>query len=191
MGHIGMAANPIVVAKASQLYPEMTFDFLTWFKGSVVPGMVCVVALPLILYWACGMMSNKKNDHDEEQLAGSTTASSNAVTPNGSSKSAQQADNMNIVQHAQLELEKMGSMSTKEWVCNMQYDVLKSEIDSCCWNNVATVLSASHVPCLMGDVELHQAGCNIGSTPWSCCVAAYGHHDLEGYFKKHQCRKCF
>ncbi|KAI7883735.1 Sodium/sulfate symporter [Lichtheimia hyalospora FSU 10163] len=81
----GMAANPIVVAKASQLYPEMTFDFLTWFKGSVVPGMVCAVALPLILYWACGMI-----------------------------KSAQQGD-INIVQHAQIELEKMGSMSIKEW----------------------------------------------------------------------------
>ncbi|CDH50377.1 anion transporter [Lichtheimia corymbifera JMRC:FSU:9682] len=111
----GMAANPIVVAKASQLYPEMTFDFLTWFKGSVVPGMVCAVALPLILYWACGMMSNKKNGHDEEQLAGSTTASSHAVAASGNSKAAQQADSIDIVQHAQLELEKMGSMSAKEW----------------------------------------------------------------------------
>lgn len=188
-----MAANPIVVAKASQLYPEMTFDFLTWFKGSVVPGMVCAVALPLILYWACGMMSNKKNGHDEEQLAGSTTASSHAVAASGNSKAAQQADNIDIVQHAQLELEKMGSMSAKEWVRKVYFGIgrMGDLLILLGYVYVATLFSASHVPCVVGDVELHQAGCNIGGTPWSCCAAAHGHHDLEGYFKKYQCRKCF
>ncbi|KAG0191085.1 hypothetical protein DFQ28_000983 [Apophysomyces sp. BC1034] len=84
----GMAANPIVVAKASQLFPDMQFNFVTWLAGSSVPGLVCAFSVPLILRWACGLSEHKDDQKD----------SANSIT-----------------QHAQTELDRMGSMSIREW----------------------------------------------------------------------------
>ncbi|EIE77542.1 hypothetical protein RO3G_02246 [Rhizopus delemar RA 99-880] len=83
----GMAANPIVIAKANILFPHLNFDFMTWLEGSVVPCMVCAISLPLLLRWT---LSVDKVDN------GKRTGS-------------------NAVKHAQTELDKMGPVSKKEW----------------------------------------------------------------------------
>jgi DASS family divalent anion:Na+ symporter len=84
----GMAPNPIVTSKANELF-GINFDFMTWLKGSIVPALICAICLPLILRWSLGM--NKKQE-----------------------KSAKNGDD--IIQHAQMELNKMGAVSKKEWV---------------------------------------------------------------------------
>ncbi|ORX60323.1 hypothetical protein DM01DRAFT_1157731 [Hesseltinella vesiculosa] len=56
----GMASNPIVVAKANQLFPHLNFGFMTWLLGSSVPALCCAICLPLILYRFCGMADQKK-----------------------------------------------------------------------------------------------------------------------------------
>lgn len=86
----GMAANPVVIAKANQLFPHLSFDFMTWFKGSVVPSATCAIFLPLLLKWSLSI-----------DKLGNKTESENGDA---------------VVKHAQLELDKMGSVSKKEWV---------------------------------------------------------------------------
>ncbi|KAI9495667.1 Sodium/sulfate symporter [Zychaea mexicana] len=102
----GMAANPIVLAKATQLYEGVNFDFLTWLTGSIVPALVCALALPVILRWSCGLSSDSKQRDEEEQGGSNGGAISNATT---------KFPNDGIVKHAETELERMGSMSGKEW----------------------------------------------------------------------------
>ncbi|KAI9314305.1 Sodium:sulfate symporter transmembrane region-domain-containing protein [Dichotomocladium elegans] len=99
----GMAANPIVVARVAQLYPEINFDFMTWLKGSIVPVAVCAATLPIILYWSCGLSSKSRND--EERARDSNTIGKHVPCSTSN----------NIVQHAEKELERMGSMTLKEW----------------------------------------------------------------------------
>ncbi|KAI8075110.1 Sodium/sulfate symporter [Gongronella butleri] len=82
----GMASNPIVVAKANQLFPHLNFGFVTWFTGSIVPALFCAIALPILLYHFCGMAS----------------------------KNEQMSSGENITKHAQVELEAMGCMSLRE-----------------------------------------------------------------------------
>ncbi|CEP15489.1 hypothetical protein [Parasitella parasitica] len=92
----GMAPNPIVLAKANSLYPDLQFNFMTWITGSSVPALVCAAVLPLLLAWSCGIFKSKEESaHAEEgqQL---------------------KADGDDIVQHASKELHAMGSMSSKE-----------------------------------------------------------------------------
>ncbi|KAF7721112.1 hypothetical protein EC973_005396 [Apophysomyces ossiformis] len=84
----GMASNPIVVAKASQLFPNIQFNFVTWLVGSSVPALVCAFSIPFILYWACGLSESKGEQKNSED---------------------------NIIHHAEFELERMGSMSIREW----------------------------------------------------------------------------
>ncbi|KAI8967800.1 Sodium/sulfate symporter [Mycotypha africana] len=86
----GMAANPIVVAKANQLF-DIDFGFMTWLQGSIVPAAICAISLPLIIRWSLGL---------------------NTQTPTRG-KHARGGDN--VVQHAQMELNKMGPVSLKEW----------------------------------------------------------------------------
>ncbi|CEP18875.1 hypothetical protein [Parasitella parasitica] len=86
-----MAANPIVVAKANQLFPDINFGFMTWLQGSIVPSIVCAICIPLIVRWSLGL------DTD---------------TPTRG-KHARGGDN--VVEHAQMELRKMGPVSAKEW----------------------------------------------------------------------------
>ncbi|KAI9029751.1 Sodium/sulfate symporter [Phycomyces nitens] len=87
----GMAPNPIVLAKASQLYPDMQFNFMTWLAGSCVPALFCAISLPPLIWWLCGL--NKPDKSFE-----STHSPRNGV-----------------VRHAQEELARMGPMSSKEW----------------------------------------------------------------------------
>lgn len=87
-----MAANPIVVAKANQLFPEINFGFTTWLQGSIVPGLVCAACIPLIIRWSLGLNTSRPER----------------------GKHAREGDN--VVQHAQMELSKMGPVSVKEWV---------------------------------------------------------------------------
>lgn len=87
----GMAANPIVIAKANQLFPEINFGFTTWLQGSILPGLVCAVCIPLIIRWSLGLDTSRPER----------------------GKHAREGDN--VVQHAQMELSKMGPVSVKEW----------------------------------------------------------------------------
>lgn len=95
-----MAPNPIVLAKANTLYPNLQFNFMTWITGSSVPALVCAAILPLLLAWSCGIFKSKEESSQVEE--------------------GQQlkADGDDIVQHASKELHAMGSMSSKELVCN-------------------------------------------------------------------------
>ncbi|ORX43860.1 hypothetical protein DM01DRAFT_1340616 [Hesseltinella vesiculosa] len=81
----GMASNPIVVAKSQELFPKMGFSFMTWLKGSIVPGLVCALAMPLIM--ARCMLSSP-----EEKMA----------------------FQQDVVARARNELDTMGSLSKKE-----------------------------------------------------------------------------
>ncbi|KAI8334395.1 Sodium/sulfate symporter [Chlamydoabsidia padenii] len=82
----GMAPNPIVLAKANQLFPNLNFTFMTWLSGSIVPALLCALALPLIL----------------QRLMLRTSSES------------KQTYNDHIVDHARQELAEMGMMSKKE-----------------------------------------------------------------------------
>ncbi|KAG0817301.1 hypothetical protein G6F18_002358 [Rhizopus arrhizus] len=82
-----LSASMYLTAKANILLPHLNFDFMTWLQGSVVPCMVCAISLPLLLRWT---LSIDKIDN------GKRTGS-------------------NAVKHAQIELDKMGPVSKKEW----------------------------------------------------------------------------
>lgn len=87
-----MAANPIVVAKANQLFPDIDFGFMTWLQGSIVPALVCAACIPLIIRWSLSLNTDKPQR----------------------GKHVRGGDN--VIQHAQMELSKMGPVSLKEWV---------------------------------------------------------------------------
>ncbi|CAO3592600.1 unnamed protein product [Absidia cylindrospora] len=82
----GMAPNPLVLAKANQLFPKMNFTFMTWLSGSAIPALFCALFLPLIL--------------------------SRMMLPRSSEP--KQSHNDHIVEHARQELVTMGSMSKRE-----------------------------------------------------------------------------
>ncbi|KAI8377262.1 Sodium/sulfate symporter [Blakeslea trispora] len=63
----GMAPNPIVLAKANTLYPDLHFNFMTWITGSCIPALTCAVVLPLIIAWSCGLLKTKVNEEEEGQ----------------------------------------------------------------------------------------------------------------------------
>ncbi|KAL7316041.1 hypothetical protein PS15m_005187 [Mucor circinelloides] len=92
----GMAPNPIVLAKANTLYPDLQFNFMTWITGSSVPALVSAAILPLLLAWSCGIFKSKEDSAQVEE---------------GQQLKASGDD---IVQHASKELHAMGSMSSKE-----------------------------------------------------------------------------
>lgn len=83
----GMAPNPIVLSKATKLFPDLKFDFTTWLIGSSVPALTCAILLPFLLYWLCGLYGKKDRIGKE------------------------------VIEHAKKELSDMGSMSMKELVC--------------------------------------------------------------------------
>lgn len=87
-----MAANPIVLAKANQLFPDINFGFMTWLQGSIVPAIVCALCIPLLIRWSLGLNFDKpaRGKHPRESHS--------------------------VIQHAKMELEKMGYVSVKEWV---------------------------------------------------------------------------
>jgi DASS family divalent anion:Na+ symporter len=85
---IGMAPNPIVLAKANQLFPNLNFTFMTWLSGSILPALLCALCLPLIL---------------SRLMLRSTSE-------------PKQSRNDHIVEHARQELATMGKMSKKEKV---------------------------------------------------------------------------
>ncbi|KAI8081661.1 Sodium/sulfate symporter [Halteromyces radiatus] len=84
----GMAPNPIVIAKANQLFPDLNFGFMTWLTGSIVPGLICAACLPYLLYRFCGIHAQEKQDS---------------------------CGTDNITKHARMELESIGAMTVKEW----------------------------------------------------------------------------
>ncbi|KAI8374689.1 Sodium/sulfate symporter [Radiomyces spectabilis] len=84
----GMAPNPIVVAKANQLFPDLNFSFVTWIQGSIVPALFCALCIPFILQYACGLSK--------------TTPQSRASSDN-------------VIKHAEAQLARMGPMSLREW----------------------------------------------------------------------------
>jgi DASS family divalent anion:Na+ symporter len=88
-----MAPNPIVLAKANQLFPDLRFGFSTWITGSIVPALVCAIVLPLFLAWSCNL--HKSTVSDSEQGEGVKS---------------------DMVEYAKKELNYMGSMSSKEKV---------------------------------------------------------------------------
>ncbi|KAI8074293.1 Sodium/sulfate symporter [Gilbertella persicaria] len=90
----GMAPNPIVLAKANLLYPELQFNFMTWITGSCVPALVCAALLPLLLAWSCGIFKQKAQEEEEGQQ----------MKINGE----------DVINHASKQLAEMGSMSHKE-----------------------------------------------------------------------------
>lgn len=92
-----MAPNPIVIAKANALYPDLQFNFMTWIQGSCVPALICAALLPLILSWSCGLLKSKENDEEESQQI--------------------KIDGNGIIEHAAKQLSEMGTMSIKELVC--------------------------------------------------------------------------
>ncbi|KAG1140495.1 hypothetical protein G6F37_009020 [Rhizopus arrhizus] len=83
----GMASNPIVLQKASTLFPDLHFGFVTWITGSIVPTLICALLLPFILSRACGLhkQDEKKNTQGDE-----------------------------VIEHAREQLNEMGTMSLKE-----------------------------------------------------------------------------
>ncbi|ORE04489.1 hypothetical protein BCV72DRAFT_14350 [Rhizopus microsporus var. microsporus] len=81
----GMAPNPIVLSKATKLFPDLKFDFTTWLIGSSVPVLTCAILLPFLLYWLCGLYGKKDRIGKE------------------------------VIEHAKKELSDMGSMSMKEF----------------------------------------------------------------------------
>ena len=44
----GMAANPLVAKSASDIF-QIEFDWFTWVKGSIVPGLIGLAGLPIFL----------------------------------------------------------------------------------------------------------------------------------------------
>ncbi len=46
----GMAANPVFAAAAEDVF-DVTFDWATWAKAAIVPGLVAIALLPAFLYW--------------------------------------------------------------------------------------------------------------------------------------------
>jgi DASS family divalent anion:Na+ symporter len=92
-----MAPNPIVLAKANTLYPDLQFNFMTWIIGSCVPALVCAALLPLILSWSLGVFRPKEQEEEEGQQM--------------------KIDGKDVVRQATRDLSLMGSMSIKEWVC--------------------------------------------------------------------------
>lgn len=90
-----MAPNPIVLAKASILYPDLQFNFMTWITGSCVPALCCAALLPLILSWSLGVFKTKEVEEETQQT---------------------KIDGNDVVRQATRELSLMGSMSIKELV---------------------------------------------------------------------------
>ncbi|KAI8968256.1 Sodium:sulfate symporter transmembrane region-domain-containing protein [Mycotypha africana] len=80
----GMAPNPIVIAKANALYPDLNFNFITWLTGSSVPALCCAVVLPWLLAWVSGVKSfsfkrqKKKENRENEGYNGHTRNRSKA-----------------------------------------------------------------------------------------------------------------
>jgi DASS family divalent anion:Na+ symporter len=93
-----MAPNPIVVAKANELYPHLHFNFMTWLKGSCVPALVCAALLPLLLAWSSGVFKSKSDINQTEQEGEQPKLIGD-----------------DIIDHAKKELAEMGSMTLKEW----------------------------------------------------------------------------
>ena len=91
-----MAPNPIVLAKANELYPELKFDFMTWITGSCVPALFCAALLPLLLSWSCGIFKFKPDEEEEGQQM--------------------KVDGNDIIEHATKELNNLGAISIKELV---------------------------------------------------------------------------
>ncbi|KAI7907695.1 Sodium/sulfate symporter [Cokeromyces recurvatus] len=104
----GMASNPIVIAKANQLFPNIHFGFMVWLQGSIIPGLICAAFVPILIRWSLGF---------------------NKGTPNvGKDASRRKRRDNNVVLHAKMELNKMGPMSVKEWqLCFTLLGCL------CCW----------------------------------------------------------
>jgi DASS family divalent anion:Na+ symporter len=90
--YVGMAANLIVVVKVNQLFPAISFGFMTWLQGSIIPTIDCAACITLIIRWSLGLNTDRP-------VRG---------------KHAREADN--VIQHAQMELNKMGPITVKEWV---------------------------------------------------------------------------
>ncbi|KAI8077612.1 Sodium/sulfate symporter [Thamnidium elegans] len=134
----GMAPNPIVIAKANVLYPELQFNFMTWIQGSCVPALFCAGILPLVLSWSCGLLKSKTNDEEESQQL--------------------KIDGDNIVQHAAKELQEMGTLSLKELqLCFVLFVCLVLWVTSG-YTNIDSTLVA-----LVGIVAL----LHMGTVEWS------------------------
>ncbi|CAO3632689.1 unnamed protein product [Cunninghamella echinulata] len=82
----GMASNPLALAKANELFPDMTFTFMTWITGSIIPALVCALCLPLIM----SKLVFSKSNSSKNQL------------------------NTQVVEHSKTQLQDMGPMSIKE-----------------------------------------------------------------------------
>jgi hypothetical protein len=108
-----MAANPIVVSKANQLFPEINFGFMTWLQGSIVPGLVCAACLPLLIRWSLG------------------------INIDGPKRGKHTRGGDNVVEHAKMELNKMGPVSTKELVSFCFYFILDYLSIKFCISNYA------------------------------------------------------
>jgi len=60
----GMAANPLVADAADKVL-EVKFDWFTWLLGSIVPGLVSLIALPLVMRWLAKPRSAGSAAQDE------------------------------------------------------------------------------------------------------------------------------
>lgn len=155
-----MAANPIVIAKANQLFPEINFGFMTWIQGSIVPSLFCAICIPLIIRWSLGL---------------------NTDTP---TRGKHARGGENVIQHAQMELHKMGPVSVKEWVGISVLVRGKILIIS-----IATVCSAVGMSRFVGNIYNDPLGLYTGCIAWHCCFVTYGHHYVEGCVEQYKCSK--
>lgn len=154
-----MAPNPIVIAKANTLYPELQFNFMTWIQGSCVPALVCAAALPLLLAWSCGLWKSKPEDEE------------------GSSQL--KIDGDNIVEHAAKELKEMGTLSLKEVVCKKKKKSKSNNIFFFIYLFLAaTLFCASGLSCFMGHFGLYKNRFYTGCLNWYCSFVTHGNSSM-------------
>jgi hypothetical protein len=81
-----MAANPLFISKARAVYPDLGLGFFAWLQGSIVLGLVTLAIIPFLLW---------------KMTFGAPDDTYDAAS---------------VTKHAEIELGRLGKMSTKEIV---------------------------------------------------------------------------
>ena len=123
----GMAANPIVPAEAFKVY-GIDFDYFTWVKGSVVPGLMVAAIVPFFLYHASfpstsssplwrrilKRLSVRRSDDNYASIEPNFDEEEMVIdTPTSSEDPAIQFDS--IRDQVRSELDQLGAVSFAEW----------------------------------------------------------------------------
>ncbi|CAO3630072.1 unnamed protein product [Cunninghamella blakesleeana] len=135
----GMASNPLAVAKANELFPDMTFTFMTWLTGSIIPAAVCALCLPLII----GKLVFSKNNSSKNQL------------------------NSQVVEHSKRQLQEMGPMSKKEkQLCFVLLGCLILWVTSGYTNLDSTLVALSGIVILLHLETISWRDISTNTTAW-------------------------